>query len=245
MNDSHAQENEEIEVRAPRGARFVDAKKLNLREEVINLNRVAKVVKGGRRFSFAALVAVGDGNGHVGLGYGKANEVPDAIQKAAQRARKSVVRIPLQGRTIPHAVVGIHDSARVLLRPASEGTGLIAGASVRTYLDLAGVHDILAKSLGSGNVINVIRAVEKGLLDLKKADEIARLRGKKIESLIGLRRSRTYLETQGSILQSTDPDLARAMKDAAAAVGTAPAPAPVPAATAQLQDNLPDGGQEG
>lgn len=197
--------------------RAIDAKKLNLKEEMLLLNRVSKVVKGGRRFSFAALVAVGDANGHVGLGFGKANEVPDSIQKAAERARKNIIRVPLMGRTIPHQVIGVHDSARILLKPASEGTGLIAGSAVRKYLALAGIHDILAKSLGSDNILNVIKATLVGLQSLKRADEIARLRGKKIESLIGRRGAEIYLKSKASTLAAEDPELARRLAAAAKA----------------------------
>ena len=187
----------------------VDPKKLNLREETLMVNRVSKVVKGGRRFSFASLVAVGDGNGHVGLGFGKANEVPDAINKATERAKKNLIRVPLMGRTIPHQVIGVHDSARVLLKPASEGTGLIAGASVRAYLSLAGIHDILAKSLGSDNKLNVIKAAYEGLKQLKRVDEIARLRGKKIEDLIGVKGKSIYQKSKASTLAAEYPELAR------------------------------------
>ena len=198
----------------------INPKHLNLREEVLFLNRVSKVVKGGRRFSFAALVAVGDENGHVGLGFGKANEVPDAIHKGVDRAKKNLIRVPLMGRTIPHQVIGCHDSARVLLKPASEGTGLIAGAAVRAYLSLAGVHDILAKSLGSGNILNVIKATYMGLISLKRADEIAQLRGKKIEDLIGVRGSEIFTKSKVAILVAENPELVkqhRERKEAAAA----------------------------
>lgn len=184
----------------------IDPKKLNLRDELLMLNRVAKVVKGGRRFSFAALVAVGDGNGHVGLGFGKANEVPDSIAKATERAKKSLVRVPLMGRTIAHAVIGEHDAARVMLKPASEGTGLIAGAAVRKYLALAGVQDILAKSLGASNTLNVIKATQNGLLSLKRADEIAQLRGKKVEALIGQKGAQVFEQSKASTLAAENPD---------------------------------------
>jgi len=167
----------------------------NLRDELIVLNRCAKVVKGGRRFSFSALVCVGDGEGHVGLGFGKANEVPEAIAKAIEAGRKNLRAVPLMGRTLPHLITGRYDTARVLMKPASQGTGLIASAQVRKVLELAGVHDILAKSLGSDNVMNVAKATLQGLVSLKRPEQIARLRGKKVEELIGTRKKKIYEES--------------------------------------------------
>lgn len=163
----------------------IDPKSLNLKEEVVQLNRTAKVVKGGRRFSFAALVVVGDGNGHVGVGFGKANEVPEAISKAAEDGKKNLIKVPMRGRTLPHSVIGAFGAARVLLKPASEGTGLIAGPGVRTVLTLAGVHDILTKVIGTNNKINVVKATLQGLASLKSAESLAKLRGRSVPEMFG------------------------------------------------------------
>ncbi|MDW5298630.1 MAG: 30S ribosomal protein S5 [Sedimentibacter sp.] len=163
----------------------IDASQLDVKEKVISINRVTKVVKGGRNFRFSVLVVVGDENGHVGIGMAKAIEIPDAIRKAIQDAKKNMIEVPLINTTVPHEIIGRYGAGRVLVKPAKEGTGIIAGGPVRAVLELAGVRDIRTKSLGSNNPRNVVNATIEALKLLKKPEDVAKIRGKSVEEILG------------------------------------------------------------
>lgn len=163
----------------------IKPQELDLEERVVAINRVSKTVKGGKNFRFAALVVVGDKNSRVGVGMGKALEVPDAIRKAVADAKKNMIQVPIQGTTIPHEIVGIKGAGTVLLKPAKEGTGVIAGSAVRAVCELAGIQDIRTKCLGSNNPRNVVDATIQGLLSLKRPKDVARMRGKSVEEILG------------------------------------------------------------
>ena len=163
----------------------IDASELELKDTVVSISRVTKVVKGGKNLSFSALVVVGDGHGVVGFGVGKAKEVPSAIKKGIEAAKKGLIRVPLAGTTIPHAIVGKFGSGSVLLKPAPDGTGIIAGGAVRAVVEAAGLHNVLTKSLGSANPHNVVRATFAGLMGLKDPAQVARFRGKEEAELVG------------------------------------------------------------
>lgn len=164
---------------------YIDPTQLELEDRVVSINRVTKVVKGGRRLRFAALVVVGDKNGHVGFGTGKAQEVPEAIRKAIEDAKKNLIEVPMVESTIPHEVIGRYSGGNILMKPAKEGSGVSAGGPVRAILELAGVSDITSKSLGSSTPINMVRATVQGLQQLKRVEEVAKLRNKSVEEILG------------------------------------------------------------
>jgi small subunit ribosomal protein S5 len=208
----------DFETVSPRG--------LDLQERVIEINRVAKVVKGGRRFSFTALVAVGDEESVVGIGYGKAREVPLAIQKAVENARKSLIRIPKYGNTITHKIIGRFGAGHVVLRPASPGTGVIAGGGVRAVLELGGVRDVLTKSIGTQNPINLVKATMDGLMRLRRPEQVAEMRGLSVKEVLGL-----HLETEGATDAAEAPPPAE--------------PVAVATETEPAAESAPEGPQEG
>jgi small subunit ribosomal protein S5 len=209
----------------------VSPKGLDLQERVIEINRVAKVVKGGRRFSFTALVAVGDEDSVVGIGYGKAREVPLAIQKAVEDARKNLIRVPKYGQTITHRVIGRFGAGHVVLRPASPGTGVIAGGGVRAVLELGGVRDVLTKSIGTQNPINLVKATMQGIHMLRKPEDVAKLRGISVREVLGVTNGKGEAAEADSSATQTD----------SGEVASEPAPASAPPAPATEAKEPKDG----
>jgi small subunit ribosomal protein S5 len=213
----------------------VSPKGLDLQERVIEINRVAKVVKGGRRFSFTALVAVGDEEGVVGIGYGKAREVPLAIQKAVENARKSLIRVPKYGQTLTHKIIGRYGAGHVVLRPASPGTGVIAGGGVRAVLELGGVRDVLTKSIGTQNPINLVKATMDGLVRLRRPEEVAELRGLTVAQVLGVQKTNgaTTISAEGSEASAAGPVTA----------GDPPPPAVAKASSEEVPPTAPPAGE--
>jgi small subunit ribosomal protein S5 len=225
----------------------VSPKGLDLQERVIEINRVAKVVKGGRRFSFTALVAVGDEDSVVGIGYGKAREVPLAIQKAVEDARKNLIRVPKYGQTITHRVIGRFGAGHVVLRPASPGTGVIAGGGVRAVLELGGVRDVLTKSIGTQNPINLVKATMQGIHTLRKPEDVAKLRGISVREVLGVGDKSNGEAAAGpapAAAETATAGLAAEAGPASAASGPAPDAAESPAADSPAASTSGDGGGE-
>jgi len=217
-----------VETVSPRG--------LDLQERVIEINRVAKVVKGGRRFSFTALVAVGDEESVVGIGYGKAREVPLAIQKAVENARKNMIRVPKYGQTITHKIIGRYGAGHVVLRPASPGTGVIAGGGVRAVLELGGVRDVLTKSIGTQNLINLVKATMDGLIRLRRPEDVAKLRGLTVNQVLGLD---LVQETNGSPTEAASTEAAPTEPATTEAAGTEAPGAENTSEAATISDSTP------
>ena len=213
----------------------------DLQDTVVNINRSAKVVKGGRRFSFSALTVVGDRRGRVGIGYGKANEVPPAVEKSISEGKKSLVEIPLKGDTIPHPVTGRFGAARVYMRPAGPGTGVIAGGGVRAVCQMVGIRNILTKSIGSNNPVNLVKAAMDGLLRLKDVKEVARLRGVPIEELTGLEKAGRAAKKAAEPAPEPAPE--KAPEKAAEPAGEPPAPTAIEAEVAVVTDEAADTGE--